>query len=127
MSVTRTPTTVLSRLDPWAPPLVLMAAIFVLSAQPDLSSGLGVWDLIGRKVLHMAEYGLLCFLWWRALRSVTGERVAIVLAAAAAFLYAVSDEIHQSFVAGRHGTPVDVAIDSVGIAVASLLIARRAC
>ena len=125
MDVTRTPTTVLARLDPWAPPLVLMAAIFVLSAQPDLSSGLGVWDLIGRKILHMAEYALLCFLWWRALRSVAAERVAIALAAAAAFLYAVSDEVHQSFVAGRHGTPVDVAIDSVGIAVASLLIARR--
>jgi VanZ family protein len=127
VEVTRTPTTVLSRLDPWAPPLLLMAAIFVLSAQPDLSSGLGVWDTIGRKVLHMAEYALLCFLWWRALRLVATRRMAIGLAAAAAFLYAVSDEIHQSFVAGRHGTPVDVAIDSVGIAIASLLIARRTC
>ena len=138
MDVTRTPATVeqgarprvhrfLARLDPWAPPLVLMAVIFVLSAQPDLSSGLGIWDTIGRKLLHMAEYALLCVLWWRALREVVAQRPAIALAATVALLYAVSDGLHQSFVAGRHGTPVDVVIDSVGIAVASLLIARRAC
>ena len=40
--------------------------------------------------------------------------------------YAGTDEIHQTFVHGRHGTPVDVAIDAVGIAVAATLIARRA-
>src|SRR3954470_13870906 len=39
----------------YAPPLLLMALIFVLSAQPDLSSGLGVWDLILRKLAHMTE------------------------------------------------------------------------
>jgi VanZ family protein len=30
-------------------------------------------------------------------------------------LYAVSDEVHQSFVAGRAGRPLDVAIDAVGV------------
>jgi hypothetical protein len=127
MDVTRTRSSVLSRLDPWAPPLVLMAVIFALSAQPDLSSGLGIWDTIGRKALHMTEYALLCFLWWRAVRDLFPGRGAIAVAAAAALLYAVSDEVHQTFVDGRHGTPVDVAIDSVGIAAASLLIARRTC
>jgi VanZ family protein len=32
-------------------------------------------------------------------------------------LYAASDEIHQTFVSGRHGTPIDVAIDAVGVAI----------
>jgi VanZ family protein len=127
MEVTRTRSTLLSRLDPWAPPLALMAVIFALSAQPDLSSGLGVWDLVGRKIFHMSEYGLLCFLWWRALRTVVAGRAALVLAAGAALIYAATDELHQSFVSGRHGTPVDIGIDLVGIAVASLLIARRSC
>ena len=36
---------VLSR---FGPPIALMAVIFFLSAQPDLNSGLGVWDTIGR-------------------------------------------------------------------------------
>jgi len=41
------------------PPLALMALIFFFSAQENLNSGLGVWDTIGRKIIHMAEYGLL--------------------------------------------------------------------
>jgi VanZ family protein len=103
-------------LSRFGPPLALMAAIFFLSAQPDLSSGLGVWDTILRKLAHMAEYGLLWWLWYRALglRSAAAA-VAITLA------YAGSDEYHQTFVEGRHGSPVDVLIDAVGVAVAFLL------
>ena len=51
----------------FAPPLLLMGVIFFLSAQPDLNSGLGTWDTILRKLAHMAEFGLLWLLWWRAL------------------------------------------------------------
>lgn len=113
-----------TRLDPWAPPLALMTLIFFFSQQPDLSSGLGVFDLIGRKIVHAAEYALLCALWWRALRGVTHPGRAIAAAAAISFAYAVSDETHQSFIEGRNGSPVDVAIDSVGIAAASLWLRR---
>ena len=102
------------------PPLALMGLIFFLSAQPDLNSGLGVWDTIGRKLLHMATYGILWFLWWRALGLENpAASIAITL------LYAVSDEWHQSFVEGRRGSPVDVAIDAAGIALAWLLVAIR--
>jgi VanZ family protein len=102
-----------------------MALIFFFSHQPDLSSGLGVWDLIGRKVFHAAEYALLCLLWWRAFAATTTSGRALAAAAALSLAYAVSDEVHQSFIDGRHGTPVDVAIDSVGIAAASLWLRRR--
>jgi VanZ family protein len=115
----------ISRLDPWAPPLALMALIFVLSAQPDLNSGLGTIDLIGRKLIHAGEYGLLCFLWWRALRTVTTPQKAIVLALAIAVAYAGTDEIHQRSVQGRHGTPVDVFIDAAGACIAAALLQRR--
>ena len=126
MVVTRTPARVLLRLDPWAPPVALMAVIFLLSAQPDLSTGLGVWDFIGRKVVHMAEYGLLCFLWWRAFREVaTIQRTALAVAFSVSLAYAGTDEFHQTFVHGRHGTPVDVAIDVAGMAIACLLVVRR--
>ena len=37
--------------------------------------------------------------------------------------YAATDEFHQTFVDGRKGTPVDVLIDSVGIATAAAVIA----
>ena len=101
------------------PPLLLMAVIFFLSAQPDLNSGLGIVDTIGRKLIHAATYGTLWFLWWRALRR-PGVAVAITLA------YAATDEYHQTFVHGRHGSPVDVLIDAAGMAIAVLLVRRRA-
>jgi VanZ family protein len=104
----------------FGPPIALMAAIFSLSAQPDLSSGLGVWDTIGRKLVHAAAYGLLWWLWFRAL-DVRGPLPAVLVTLA----YAVTDEYHQTFVEGRHGTPVDVLIDAAGVAVAVALHARR--
>ena len=116
---------IVSRLDPWLPPLLLMAVIFALSAQPDLNSGLGTIDLIGRKIVHMCEYALLTFLWWRALRTIFPANRAIVLALAIAIGYAVTDEFHQRFVHGRHGAPVDVGIDSIGAGLAALAIRRR--
>ena len=96
-----------------APPLLLMGLIFFLSAQPDLSSGLGTADTILRKLAHMVEYGLLWFLWWRALGY--GSRWWPALIAVA---YAVTDELHQTTVDGRHGSPLDVLIDAIGVALA---------
>ena len=108
----------LRRLDPWAPPLVLMAVIFLLSAQPSLDLGLGLIDKIGRKLVHAAEYALLAALWWRALRTRLDERRAALAALVLSSLYAASDEWHQSFVEGRHGSPLDVAFDAAGILLA---------
>jgi VanZ family protein len=104
----------------FAPPLLLMGLIFFLSAQPDLSTGLGTWDLILRKLAHMAEYGLLWLLWWRALGY--GNPA---LPAAIAIGYSITDELHQTTVEGRHGTPVDVLIDSAGVALAYLAVRAR--
>jgi VanZ family protein len=107
-------------LSRFGPPLALMGVIFFFSAQPDLSTGLGTWDLILRKAAHMAEYGLLWFLWYRALELGSPlPAVAITLA------YAASDEFHQTFVEGRHGTPVDVLIDAAGVAIAVAIHSRR--
>ena len=113
------------RLDLWLPPLVLMGVIFALSAQPSLDSGLGLVDDIGRKLVHFGEYALLCFLWWRALASVTTPGRAALLAFLITSGYAATDELHQSFVEGRHGTPVDWLIDSAGAAVVALRLGAR--
>jgi VanZ family protein len=116
---------VISRIDPWLPPIALMGLIFVLSAQPDLNSGLGVVDLIGRKFIHAGEYALLCFLLWRALREVMPARRAPLAALAIAVAYSCTDEFHQTFVHGRHGTPVDVLIDAVGSVSVTIALMRR--
>jgi VanZ family protein len=108
------------RLDLWLPPLLLMGVIFALSAQPSLDSGLGAIDLIGRKLIHFGEYALLAFLWWRALVTVMSPGRAALLAFLLTSGYAAGDEYHQTFVEGRHGTPVDWLIDSAGAALAAL-------
>ena len=118
--------TLARRIDLWLPPLLLMAVIFVLSDQPDLSSGLGVIDVIGRKLVHAAEYALLCLLWWRFLRELMPSHRAALAAFCVSVAYAVTDEYHQSFVEGRNGTPLDVGFDALGAGAAMFAVTRRA-
>jgi VanZ family protein len=101
----------------WAPVVLWAAVIFAFSSVPDLGTGLGTWDLVLRKLAHTVEFALLGALLLRALRS---ELPAL----AAGIAYAVSDEVHQLFVEGRRGSPVDVLIDAVGVA-AGVIVWRR--
>jgi VanZ family protein len=109
----------------WLPPLILMGLIWFFSAQPSLDSGLGWIDTVGRKLIHFGEYALLSFLWWRLLRTQMPDRRAALAALLVSSLYAVTDEIHQSFVDGRRGTPVDWAIDTAGAAAAAFAVTAR--
>jgi VanZ family protein len=110
----------------WLPPLALMAVIFAFSAQPSLDSGLGWIDLVGRKLIHFGEYALLAFLWWRPLATVVGARRAALLAFLIASGYAATDELHQSFVEGRHASVIDWVIDSAGAGIVALRLRRAA-
>jgi VanZ family protein len=98
----------------WAPVVAWAALIFVLSSIPDLGTGLGGWDLVLRKIAHAGEFAVLGFL---LVRAVGGQWLPLALGVA----YAISDETHQHFVPGRLGSPLDVAIDAVGVAVGVLL------
>ena len=98
----------------WVPVVLWAAVIFAFSSVPSLSTELGTWDLILRKLAHLAEYAILGALLYRALRR---PGVAIAIAA----LYAVSDELHQTLVEGRVGAPLDVGIDTLGAAGGVLL------
>ena len=100
-----------------------MALIFALSATPDLSSGLGAWDLLLRKLAHITIFAVL----WLTIARALDWRHPIA-ATIAALAYAASDEFHQTFVEGRHGVATDVAIDAIGIGIAALawaVAARR--
>src|ERR671912_2709497 len=90
------------RLDLWLPPLVLIGVIFFFSHQPDLGTGLGAIDLIARKIVHFAEYALLCFLWWRGPATVTTPSRAAVLAFVLSRGQPLTPEDHQSLHEGRH-------------------------
>lgn len=71
------------------------------------------------KSLHVIEYAALYFLIFRA--GLQGKdrnkKRAWVTAFVVAILYAVSDEVHQTFVPTREGRPRDVAIDILGMSL----------
>jgi VanZ family protein len=104
-------------LSAWLPVVAWAAVIFAFSSIPSLSSGLGTWDTVLRKLAHTAEYAILGALLLRAL----GRELP---AFAAGVAYATTDEVHQHFVRGRHGAPLDVAIDAFGVLVGVLLLSR---
>jgi VanZ family protein len=103
----------------WAPVVLWAAVIFAFSSVPDLGTGLGTWDLVLRKLAHAGEFAVLGALLVRALRE---ELPALGLGIA----YAASDELHQHFVEGRVGSPLDVLIDSIGVAIGVVLWRRLA-
>lgn len=120
----------------WAAVLLWMLLIFRLSSQvavesnglslgivgwiQKLMAGLGqaeseIINHIVRKGAHFSAYMVLAALTANALRrSGSNGWKSLVTAICICVLYAVSDEIHQLFVAGRSGQPSDVAIDSLG-------------
>jgi VanZ family protein len=108
------------------PPLLVMAVIFFLSSQ-ESGGAHGTLELLLRKLGHVTEYAVLTLCWWRALRGLgvgRDNRVAIAIAVGIALAYSASDEFHQTFVRGRHGTPVDVLIDSIGMTIAAIVAYR---
>jgi len=81
-----------------------------------------------RKCMHLAEYAVLAWLVWRALRKPIRDdsrpwnwREAF-LALGWVALYAATDEIHQAFVPSRQGSVWDVLLDSAGGALGLLAI-----
>ena len=102
----------------WLPVVAWAALIFAFSSVPSLDTGLGGWDTVLRKGAHLAEYVVLGALLLRAL----GRDGA---AFAAGVAYAATDELHQHFVEGRVGSPVDWLIDAAGIALAIVAVRRR--
>jgi VanZ family protein len=77
-----------------------------------------------KKGSHMLGYGLLALTYWHGLGR---DRKHWWLAWLLAILYAITDEFHQSFVAGRHRSSLDVILfDSTGSLIALWLMSCRA-
>ena len=130
-------------------PLAVMIFIFVQSAFPDDLSGresgffvslLGLFlkldkhtlTLIVRKTAHFTEFFALGLSLVPAVRDVGRQqtlRRTAILSWLIGTLYAVSDEIHQIFVAGRSCELSDVLIDSAGVlcgvVIITWIISRR--
>jgi VanZ family protein len=97
----------------WLPALLMMGAIFYFSSIPSKEMPyFGSWDTLLKKSGHMLGYAMLGLSYLRGINSFRWQSVLAALVGVV--LYAFSDEYHQSFVAGRTATFVDVGIDTIG-------------
>ncbi|MFC0471740.1 VanZ family protein [Halalkalibacter kiskunsagensis] len=78
-----------------------------------------ILNFVARKLVHISAFGLLAFLFWRALR---GRSYRYVLAFGLATLYGAIDEWHQSFIPDRSGAVTDVFINSFGACLVLVLV-----
>jgi len=80
-------------------------------------------DFLLKKTAHMVEYGILAGLIYRMFKIYKiEEQDSGVYAVVLAMMYGISDEFHQSMIPGRTARPYDVLFDTIGAAVAILLI-----
>lgn len=101
----------------WLPVLIWLGLIFYLSSYHKLQAFPGGWrDFISRKFAHFTEYAILCLLFFRGFKNMTGfaKPRLLLLSFLLTVLYALTDEFHQTFVSGRSGKIFDVGVDSLG-------------
>ncbi|MEM1022454.1 MAG: VanZ family protein [Myxococcota bacterium] len=112
----------------WAPVAIYAAAIFYMSSQPAPEAVAG-----SDFELHVLAYALMGALIVRATWFSTrwSESRVFLTGALGAWLYGMSDELHQAFVPSRSATWSDVAADGLGaflgagLAMAGYLLVRR--
>ena len=106
----------MSKILRWVPAILVMTVIFIFSSTPARElPNYGIWDLLVKKGGHMTGYGFLSISIWFGFHY---DQKKTWLAWFLALLFAISDEIHQSFTPGRHPSWVDVMIfDGGGAAI----------
>src|SRR5688572_29884762 len=106
----------------WLPVVAYTSLIFYLSSLPHPEDTLPnfLFEQLGAKLLHAAEYAVLAFLCYRAFLHAAGPRAAsnaLILAIGAASLFGMTDEVHQAFVPSRESSWSDWIADTAGAVV----------
>jgi len=97
------------------PSVIWMIIIFYFSSRSTTGIGTNETDrFLILKSFHLIEYAILTILF---LLAISKKKYVIFIA----YLYAVSDEIHQSFISGRTGRFRDTLIDLIGILIGILI------
>lgn len=104
----------------WGPVIGWMSFIFFLSSRQSISvSQTYLYNFILFKTLHMIEYAFLYLLVFRAVNSIDAKHFSLhkklITAFIITFVYAVTDEFHQTFIPTRTGQIRDIFIDLAGI------------
>jgi len=81
------------------------------------------WNFFFRKMIHVSIYLILVLLFINAFH-LSGLKLLknIFYSSLLSFIYACTDEYHQTFIAGRTGQFIDVLIDSLGIFIGVVII-----
>lgn len=119
----------------WSLLIVWMVVIFKFSNQPAVVSDeksklvISLFNLIGfninsvfgelsdfliRKTAHFLEYFILYVLIYNVVKEEFIIEKATFISILVVFLYACTDEFHQTFIIGREGRFIDVIIDTCG-------------
>ncbi len=109
----------------WIPSLIIASIIFFLSSRQKINvSDKSIINFIFFKSLHILEYGIFLLANYRATyATLYGSKTkAGLLALLLTVCYAVTDEIHQTFVPTREGRPRDVGFDTIGASAALFFI-----
>ena len=96
----------------WMISLLYMGLIFFFSSFPPAMK-LPSFSCAD-KLAHVCEYGLLASLVYYALKRSEANTHPILTPFLIAFLYGISDEIHQYFVPGRNADVFDALADGLG-------------
>lgn len=105
---------------------VWMAVIFGLSSQSSLPQPAGISDDAISLAGHLGVYAILATIFWAITPRRWPNQRRLALAFACTMLFALSDEWHQSFVANREPSLIDLAVDAVGATLALMAMQRLA-
>lgn len=100
---------------------VLNALLLIyMSSLPEYSvtGSNSVGEKIVSNAIHIPAYAVLSFLWFKSFKVKEGLRLGMrvsIFIFIALVLFAISDEVHQSFVPGRTASVIDVVLDVLGI------------
>jgi len=111
----------------WLPVVFWCGLIFFLSSFHKLQvSPVGWQDFITRKTAHFLEYAILFVLFFRGFKNTTNfsSKKNFLMSFLFTVFYALTDEYHQTLVAGRTGRSLDIGIDSLGAAFGGLAIRK---
>ena len=117
-----------SRLKLWLPVIGWGGVIFAFSGMSIKETVEFYWlDFIIKKTVHVVEYAILYFLFHRAISKKGENKKTSLLISSFIFtlIYAISDEWHQTFISGRHGTLKDIGFDSLGMLLSWRYIKRK--
>jgi len=116
------------KLKLWLPVIAWCGIIFSFSAMEiNKTQEFYWWDFVVKKTIHVIEYAVLYWLFYQAISKQQNNKKGILAIISFIFslTYALSDEWHQTFIPGRHGTLRDIGFDWLGMLLSWLYIRKK--